>query len=531
MNSYAGWMERLPFDSSKMAAKKVAGAVAGGGGTSGGSGAVGSGAKGSGQAPVMTVSQLSAKIEGVLRDGMSGTVRVVGEVSGFRERTHWYFDIKDENAVVNCVMFQSAARRALVAIENGMEVVVRGKVEYYAKQGRVTVIVEQVEPVGAGALDAAFRALVEEVRGAGWLDPARKRSVPKFPSRVAVVTSRSAAALQDVLVTMRKRCTLVGVVLCDVRVQGDGAAAEIRGAIDEVSRRSEELGIDVVIVTRGGGSKEDLWCFNDRGVAESIVKCRVPVVAAIGHETDVTLAELVADERCATPTQAAMRVTPEAEELLRQLASLEGRMESQVRRLISYEQRRVEQLAGRGVMRDPAVFARRAEEVLEEGEERLEGAMSGLMEELEQKLLLASARLERHRPEKVNAERRARLSACEQRLEMAARRMVEVDLAGVSRRLVQAGRVVAERAGSRLASAERALHVVSPVRVLERGFSVTMRADGKAVRRAGDVKKGETLKTRVADGEIESVVDGGRVVPLRKKGKKEEEGKGGLFGE
>jgi exodeoxyribonuclease VII large subunit len=394
----------------------------------------------------------------------------------------------------------------------------------------VTVIVEQVEPVGAGALDAAFRALVEEVRGLGWLDPARKRPVPKFPSRVAVVTSRSAAALQDVLVTMRKRCTLVGVVVCDVRVQGDGAAAEILGAIEEVSRRSEELGIDAVIVTRGGGSKEDLWCFNDRGVAEAIVQCAVPVVAAIGHETDVTLAELVADERCATPTQAAMRVTPEAEELLRQLASIEGRMEGQVRRLMSYEQRRLEGLAGRSVLRDPAVFARRAAETLEEGQERLQGAMSELLDELGQKLLLASARLERHRPERVNAERRAKLAACEHRLEMAARRMVDVDVDGVSRRLLQCGRVMAERAGARLASAERALHVVSPVRVLERGFSVTMRADGKVVRRTEDVKKGETLKTRVADGEIESLVDGGRVVPLRRKAKKDDGEGGGLFG-
>lgn len=477
---------------------------------------------------MMTVSQLSAKIEGVLRDGVPGTVRVVGEVSGFRERTHWYFDIKDEHAVVNCVMFQSAARRAVVTPENGMEVVVRGRVEYYAKQGRVTVLAEQVEPVGAGALDAAFRALVEEVRGLGWLDPARKRAVPRFPSRVAVVTSRSAAALQDVLVTMRRRCTRVGVVLCDVRVQGEGAAAEIRGAIEEVSRRHAELGIDAVIVTRGGGSKEDLWCFNDRGVAEAIVRCAVPVVAAIGHETDVTLAELVADERCATPTQAAMRVTPETEELLRQLASIEGRMEGQVRRMLSFERRRVEGLAARGVMRDPGVFAHRARELLEEACGGLEEAMEGVARELRQKLLLASARLERHRPERVNAERRARLAAMEQRLTMAAQRMVEVDVEGVSRRLAQVRGVLVERAGARLASAERALHVVSPVRVLERGFSVTMREDGGLVRRAGDVKKGEMLRTRVADGEIASVVDGGKVVPLRRKVKKDE-GTGELF--
>ncbi len=440
-------------------------------------------------AAILTVSQLAMKIDAVIRGGLPTAVRVVGEVSGFRDRTHWYFDIKDAESVISCVMFASSARRAKLSPDNGMEVVVKGRIEFYAKQGRITLIAESIEPVGAGALDLAFRKLLEEVRDLGWLDPERKRPLPRFPRRIAVVTSRSAAALQDVLVTMKKRCPGVAILLADVRVQGDGAAAEITAAINELSARAEELGLDALLLTRGGGSKEDLWCFNERMVAEAIIRCSIPVVAAIGHETDTTLAELVADERCATPTQAAMRLTPDTTELLRQLDSLDRRMLVHMQRTLASHRQQVESLASRPFLRDPAVLIEDAGVALEAAQYELREAMARRLESLRGQLQLSAARLERFHPRAVYASNRAALETLGQRL----------TLAITTRR---------ERSADRISAAERELRAINPLRVLDRGFSVTLAADGTAVRSAISVKPGDRLTTRVADGEIRSVAEG-----------------------
>jgi exodeoxyribonuclease VII large subunit len=194
---------RLPFDSAKMAQAK----------------AVEQERRAAADSP-LTVSQLAGRISVALAQGLPAKVRVIGEVSGFRERTHWYFDLKDAGAVVNCAMFATAARQARFTPRIGQEVVVTGRVEFYDKQGKMSLLIEKIEPVGAGALELAFRALCEELRGLGWFDPARKRAIPACPRLVAVVTSRSGAALQDVLDTMQRRCPSTGVALVDVRVQG-----------------------------------------------------------------------------------------------------------------------------------------------------------------------------------------------------------------------------------------------------------------------------------------------------------------------
>jgi exodeoxyribonuclease VII large subunit len=411
-------------------------------------------------------------------------VRVLGEVSGFRDRTHWYFDLKDAEAVVSCVMFQSAARRAGFAPENGREVVATGRVEYYAKGGKVSFIAEKIEPVGAGALDLKLKQLVEEARSLGWLDPARKRRLPGFPRRIAVVTSRTAAALQDVLVTMKKRCPAVGVLLVDARVQGAGAAEEVAAAIWLIGKRHEALRVDAVLVTRGGGSMEDLWAFNERVVAEAIVSCPIPVVAAIGHETDTTLAELVADERCATPTQAAMRLTPDTTALVRQLESDARTLAMRVGRRIEEGDRQIE---GAQARLDSGVYA-----LLHDGRRKCDGL---------------AARLERNRPQAVVERMIARLDAGESRLRRAiGERLAESDPEWLGEKLARATRAVAATAAQRVASMERHLKSVSPLAVLDRGYSVTTREDGRIVRSERDVRDGEVITTRVAEGTVVSVV-------------------------
>lgn len=458
---------------------------------------------------VLTVSALASVIDTALRTGVPGKVRVVGEISGFRDRTHWYFDLKDANAVVNAVMFQGGARRAGFAPQNGQEVVATGRVEFYAKHGKVSLLVEKLEPVGAGALELAYRKLCEELRAMSWFDPARKRSLPTFPRKIAVVTSRSAAALQDVLVTMRQRCSAVSVLLVDVRVQGEGAAGEVADAVRYLSQHHARLGVDAVLVTRGGGSMEDLWAFNDRGVAEAIVNCAIPVVAAIGHETDTTIAELVADERCATPTQAAMRLTPDSEALLRQTDAFAQRLRFVVGRQLRADQERVERAAARPAMRDPAALVRRADQELTSMWTRLGSVLQLRLGNEAVRMERRGARLERNQPRAVQARSLARLHAAETRMNAALRARLElIDLDSDDSRLQRALKVFADSARARMNALERQLKAVGPMSVLERGFSVTTREDGRLLRSTRDARSGDRLKTTLADGSVESVVDG-----------------------
>ncbi len=431
-----------------------------------------------------TVTELATRIDAALRERLAGVIRVVGEVSGPRERTHLYFDLKDAGAVVNCVMFASVARAAKVRPADGRAFVVAGRIDYYAKGGKLTLIAESLEPVGAGSRQEELRRLTEEARALGWLDPARKRPLPIMPRRVAVVTSRSGAALQDVLATMLRRCPGVGVVLVDTRVQGEGAGAEIAAAIRDAWRQARALGIDVLIVTRGGGSAEDLWAFNERAVAEAVVSCPIPVVAAIGHETDVTLAELVADERCATPTQAAMRVTPDRADLLRQLESLRRRLASGVVGSLREGRDR------------SAVDARRLAHAALERVLRRRESLSGI-----------AARLARVSPTSVLESMRSRVEASRDRLDRAIHgARSRHDPEAMRGRLTRAVGPRVARAADRLASLARHLDAIAPARVLERGYSVTLRESGGLVRAPHDVRPGDALRTILASGEVRSIV-------------------------
>lgn len=418
---------------------------------------------------MLTVSQLAAKIEGALKLNLAAPVRFVGEVTGFRDRTHWYFDLKDAGAVVCCVMFQSVARRVGFVPGNGQQVVARGLVEFYAKSGKVSVILDSLSPVGAGALELAYKALCAELKGLGYFDIEAKTALPTFPRRIAIVTSRTGAALQDVLVTMRKRCPAVGVLVVDVRVQGERAAGEIAAAIAHLDANAEKLGIDAILITRGGGSLEDLWAFNERVVADAVFACRVPIVAAIGHETDTTIAELVADERCATPTQAAMRLTPDTGALLHQLESLGARLSGNLVRMAKFDRQRLLGVARHPFFMNPRSLIERAAERLERSRKSLHAALCGA---------------------------------------------TDCDLAPWEQRLTRAIQGRLARARQCAESTERQLEIVAPGQVLARGFSITTGPNGRVVRAAAEVKPGDVVQTRVAEGGFRSVVGEGAVQVL-----------------
>ncbi|MEQ9616475.1 MAG: exodeoxyribonuclease VII large subunit [Phycisphaerales bacterium] len=439
-------MSRLPFDPSKMKGPKKAADAP------------------TGDRPI-PVSAVASMIDEALATGLPKTVTVIGEISGFTDRTHLYFDLKDDGAVLSCVMFAAAAKKVPFRPASGQQVIAKGRVSFYPKQGRTQLYVESMTPAGEGPLELELRRLVAELRELGYFDPARKKPLPTFPRRVAVVTSATGAALQDVRETFRKRMPAIELVLVDVRVQGDNAAPQIARAIRRLSRDRAALGIDAIILTRGGGSLEDLWAFNERPVADALLECAVPVVAAIGHETDTTIAELVADERASTPTQAAMRLSPDRLALLEQIDRRDRQLLRALNRFLSDK-------------RDRAMSA----------EKWMRHAVRAAVSNRHLELERLSVRLARSRPEAAHARRRARIESLDREI----RRSIAVYL---------------DSHQSRLDALERELVVAGPASVLARGYSVTTRADGSAVRSSADVKPGETITTRVADGSFSSTVN------------------------
>ncbi len=446
----------------------------------------------------LTVAELATRIDNALKTGIPTSIKVVGEVSGAVQRTHWYFNAKDDAAVVSCVMFAFAAKRSGISPENGRQYVLTGRVEFYAKGGKVSFIVERIEPVGEGALDAAFRKLCDELRTLGWFDPARKRPLPAFPRTIAVITSATGAALQDVLNTMARRCPSIGVIVADVRVQGDRAAEEVARAIRAIGRRHAELAIDAIVITRGGGSKEDLWSFNERVVAEAIVRSPIPVVAAIGHETDTTIAELVADERASTPTQAAMRLTPDRVELARQVSAINSRLALAVQRLARLERERLRSTTRHPFFRDPGWLLARARTDLRHARTRLLAALRRRVMDDQRDVSRVAHRLQRISPEVRVTSAAAALSSATLRLHAAAA-------------------TLHRESALRADAAARQLESVGPRSVLSRGYSWTLRADGSLLRSISDVAPGDTLTTQLVDGRVDSVVGASSGGDLRKR--------------
>lgn len=469
-------MSRLPFDPSKMKGAKKASQSKG---TAGG-------ASGGGEKP-LTVSALASLIDEALSASLPKTVRVIGEISGFTDRTHLYFDLKDEDAVINCVMFASGARKLAFRPESGQQVVVKGRVAFYNKQGRTQVYVTSMTPAGEGPLELELRRLVAELREKGYFDPAHKKPLPAFPRRIAVVTSATSAAFQDVRETLRKRMPGIEIVLCDVRVQGESAAPQIARTIGALSRRRDELGIDAIILTRGGGSLEDLWAFNEREVADAVYACEIPIVAAIGHETDTTIAELVADERASTPTQAAVRLSPDRVALLEQVDRHARQLARGASRYITTERTRLTNAGRHGLSALKAHLSR-------------EHVRVGRLE----------TRLARARPEASHARRVARLESADRGIRLSMRRrLASTSTEPVRANLERATRVFLDRHQSRLDALERELVVAGPASVLARGYSVTTLPSGEAVRSVEQVSPGLTITTSVSDGSFTSTTGDG----------------------
>ncbi|MBX3374058.1 MAG: exodeoxyribonuclease VII large subunit [Phycisphaeraceae bacterium] len=468
------------------------------------------GAHAAGDGPPLTVSRLGDLIRRLLEDGVPGPLRVVGEIANLTERTHVYFSLRDESASISCVLFASDARRTRFSAANGHRVIVTGTLTHYGAQGRTQIQVRRVDPDGAGDLAARFEALCRELRALGWFDDARKRPLPILPQRVAVITSPTGAALHDVRATALARCPAVGLVLVPVRVQGDGAADEIARALRFVSRRAAALGIDAVLLTRGGGSAEDLWTFNDRRIAEAIRASGVPVVAAIGHESDTTIAELVADRRASTPTQATMMLVPDRAELEVQLGHMASRLRALVRARVESARWRLARNAAAEFLRAPGLRVARLRAAVDRGERDLARAVAGRLSAASIRLERLAGRLTRIRPAVVVGVRHERVGALGQRLVSACHRRLERARAAIrfaSPRLSDAVRRGLHQRRSRLVAQEAVLRLLDPQRILRLGFVRVERADLTPVTRASALATGERVALLFVDGRRCATID------------------------
>ncbi len=393
------------------------------------------------ESAVETVNEITLRVKGVLESRFTN-VAVQGELSGGKvfSSGHFYGALKDESSKLNLTIWRSSMTRIRFDLEDGMKVIAYGNLEVYPKNGAYSLIATRIEPVGQGELDLAFRQICEKLRQAGLFEADRKRPLPEFPKRVAVITSVSGAALRDFWRVVSDRWPLVELIVIDSLVQGDTAAEKLTQAV----RSAQEIkDLDLIVLTRGGGSREDLWPFNDESLAYAIAASRVPVVSAVGHEIDTSVSDLVADFRAATPTHAATNIFPDLREVLQRIDGLDVRLRNALDQRLLQTGRRIDELDRRLVSAGSRVVERAASSV-QQAESRLKSGLQRRMTELETNLIRQAAVLES----------------------------------------------------------------LSPLKVLSRGYSVTLADNGKrVVRSASEIVAGDAIETRLPDGRIISRVE------------------------
>ncbi|MBS0853840.1 exodeoxyribonuclease VII large subunit [Enterobacter sp. JGM127] len=442
----------------------------------------------SSQSPsIFTVSRLNQTVRLLLEQEM-GQVWISGEISNFTQPSsgHWYFTLKDDTAQVRCAMFRNSNRRVTFRPQHGQQVLVRANITLYEPRGDYQIIVESMQPAGEGLLQQKYEQLKAKLSAEGLFDQQYKQPLPAPAHCVGVVTSKTGAALHDILHVLKRRDPSLPVIIYPTAVQGDDAPGQIVRAIELANARRE---CDVLIVGRGGGSLEDLWSFNDERVARAIFASTIPVVSAVGHETDVTIADFVADLRAPTPSAAAEVVSRNQLELLRQLQNGQQRLEMAMDYFLAERTRRFTQLQHRLHQQHPQLRLARQQTVLERLRQRMNVALEGQLKRATLRQQRVAQRLNQQNPQPKIYRAQTRIQQLEYRLAENLR-----------------ARLSSTR--ERFGNAVTHLEAVSPLSTLARGYSVTTATDGKVLKQTQQVKAGDVLTTRLSDGWVESEVKG-----------------------
>ena len=440
---------------------------------------------------IFSVSQLTREIHNLIEQHI-GEVWVEGEISNLRKQSsgHQYFTLKDEDSQISCALFRNNSRGLSAPLEDGQKVQILGKVSVYQARGNYQIIVDLVQGKGLGALQARFEALKRKLDGEGLFDTAVKKTIPLFPSTICLVTSPTGAALRDMLSVLGRRAPWVRVLIYPVRVQGKGAAEEISAALKHLSGWNTQgnPAIDAVVITRGGGSLEDIWPFNEEKVARAISEFNLPVVSAIGHEIDFTISDFVADLRAPTPSAAAELIVPDAADLRNRLGQMGITLQRTVCNAIDRYVDCLDFMSNSALLKEPARIVSdlaqdndRAAEKLSSAFQDVIGTNEDLINELRHKLTL------RH---PVN------------RLEV-----ISGKFSVLANRLTNAGQATYRTLSERCASAATALKNLGPSAVLARGYSITLDEKGDLIESAKSTKPGDRIISRLSDGEIHSTVE------------------------
>ncbi len=440
---------------------------------------------------IWSVRALVAAVRGLVERQFSDCW-VEGEISNLRspDSGHLYFTLKEESAQIRVVMFRSSARLLRFRPENGLRATVRGRITVYEERGELQISAEFMEPQGAGALQLAFEQLKARLQAEGLFDAARKKAIPSLPQRIGVITSPQGAAVRDILNILARRHHSANVLIYPAQVQGEAAAGEVMAGLryfDDRARKPD--GVDVIIIARGGGSAEDLAAFNHEGLARAVAESKIPVISAIGHETDFTIMDFVADLRAPTPSAAAELVIRSRQEIEAQAEEMHRRLERAVRYRLLMARQELTELAQHGAFRSMMDGIHRGQQNLDERRFRLEKAERQLLEQCRRRLETASAAVRHY-------DARRRLAAVRQQLEAQIS-----NLAAAMRARLLAGRAALDR---RTAS----LEALSPVAILNRGYALVFDAQGQLVKDAERLAVGDELSARLARGKVRARVTG-----------------------
>ena len=433
---------------------------------------------------IYTITRLNREARAVLEDGFPPSVWVRGEVSNLARPAsgHIYFSLKDRHSQVRCAMFKSANRHLRTPLQNGQEVLVRAGVSLYEGRGEYQLIVEHLEPAGAGALQLAFEQLKQRLQEEGLFAEESKQALPAFPRNIGVITSPTGAAVRDIIHVLGRRYPGAGVIVYPVPVQGEGAAQQIADAIAGANRRRE---CDVLILARGGGSLEDLWSFNEEVVARAIYHAGIPLVSGIGHEIDFTIADFVADRRAPTPSAAAELVSPDAVALLSGLDARHAQLRQRMTELLNARVHNVTQLAKR--LPRPTHLLRNMTQRTDDLSIRLELAQENRSRLYRARLARLAGILNSSNPARRLALYRARCAELDRQLQNHLTRNLQAR-------------------NKQLAYLSRSLQTVGPLATLERGYAIVTDEHNNIVRRAQQIRKNAVIKTRFSQGSVQSTV-------------------------
>lgn len=434
------------------------------------------------QLSIYTVSQITTLIKVALEETLPPKVIVTGEISGWKihSRGHCYFSLKDEGSVLNCVMWASKFKKVKFKPEDGLAALATGFIDVYPPQGKYQLYVDKLEPAGVGALQLAFEQMRKRLEAEGLFDEKYKKPLPAYPMRIGIVTSESGAAVHDITDSIQNRWPCTKLFLYPVLVQGEGAAEDIANAVKDINKRNSRLKLDILIVGRGGGSLEDLWSFNEEVLARAIFASQIPVISAVGHEVDVTIADLVADARASTPTKAAVIAVPDITEVLANIINLEKRLSQNAKASLQLAKQSLQTILAGHIFKNPMVMVLNRGQYLDEMQMSLTAKIKQLLALAKDKLHIAFEQLRKIEPHRLLGRH-------------------TVDLNNLMNRLAVAAKAVTNKAQVQLTARSSRLAALNPKSVLKRGYSITTsKRSGRVIKKPVDIEVGDIMLTELA---------------------------------